>query len=487
MKDATSSRVRKPIGPLRKCDDSLVLTDKEKAGLMNSFFANIGKNIAAKLAKPPGNATTDVYRSDLGDTSPPLLSHIQISPQRICRKVNELNSNKSSGPDNLSPKLLKLAGDDVVTSMYRLLNASIESESLYSSWKIAKLTPTFKKDDATEIGNYRLISLLSIPSKILESEVNDTLVHHVFKEHRLASDRQWAYRQGHSTELLLVRLTETWRKAVDSGLTLAVAFVDFRKAFDSVLHQVLLEKLRPSFGICDKALGWIASYLNGRKQYTIVNGYNSDTLPVSIGIPQGSVLGPTLFSLFVNDLPSNVKSGSVYLFADDITIYCIKRTAGEAVAQLDKALDELYDWCILNRLTPHPEKSEAMLICKTRATGPMAPIHIGTDAIVWVNKSRLLGITVDNKLSWVPHMLDLMKSFAKKLDLIRRSRFLPKNVLTNFYFKVILPSVTFGLVLWGSCFNADLFDSLERLHFRAARIIFNLPKDMRSLDLLSIR
>ena len=222
--------------------------------------------------------------------------------------------------------------------------------------------------------------------------MNDTLVHHVFKEHRLASERQWAYRQGYLTELLLVHLTETWRKAVNSGLAVAVAFVDFCKAFDSVLHQVLLEKLRANFVICDKALGWIASSLNGRKQYTVVNGYNSDTMPVSAGIPQGSVLGPTLFSLFVNDLPLNVKSGSVYLFADDIMIYCIKRTADEAVTQLDKALDELYDWCILNRLTPHLEKSEAiMLICKTHATGPVAPIHIGTDAIVWVNKSHLLG------------------------------------------------------------------------------------------------
>ena len=96
---------------------------------------------------------------------------------------------------------------------------------------------------------------------------------------------------------------------------MAVVFVDFRKAFDSVSHQVLLEKLRVNFGICDKALGWIASYLNGRKQYTVVNGYSSDTMPVSVGIPQGSVLGPTLFSLFVNDLPSNVKSGSVYTYS----------------------------------------------------------------------------------------------------------------------------------------------------------------------------
>ena len=162
-------------------------------------------------------------------------------------------------------------------------------------------------------------------------------------------------------------------------------------------------------------------------------------MPVSVGIPQGSVLGPKLFSLFTNDLPSRVKSGSLYIVADDTTIYCIKRTTDEAVDQLDKAVGELYDWCILNRLTPHSEKSEAMLICKTRDIGSVAPIHIGIVAIEWVNKSCLLGTTVDDKLSRVPHMLDLKKSFAKKRDLIRTARFLPKNVLINFYFKVILP------------------------------------------------
>ena len=135
VKEATSSRVRKPIEPLRKCDDSLVLTEEEKAGLMNSFFANIGTNIAAKLPIPPGNATTGAYKSDLGDTSPLLLSQIEVSPRRIC-----------------------MQGEDIVPSMYRLFNTSIESESLYSSWKIVKLTPIFKKDDVTEIkitGQYR--------------------------------------------------------------------------------------------------------------------------------------------------------------------------------------------------------------------------------------------------------------------------------------------------------------------------------------------
>ena len=117
-------------------------------------------------------------------------------------------------------------------------------------------------------------------------------------------------------------------------------------------------------------------------------------------------------------------SGSVYLYADDTTVYCIKRTADEAVAQL-----KLYNWCLLNRLTPHPEKSEAMLISKTRAVGPMISIRMGTDIIEWVNKFRLSGMTVDDTVTWIPHMLDLQKSFAKKLDLIRRAP--NENIVQN--------------------------------------------------------
>lgn len=128
---------------------------------------------------------------------------------------------------------------------------------------------------------------------------------------------------------------ETWRKAIDSGLTMAV---DFHRPFDCVSHPVLLDKLCKNFGICDQALGCIASYLNGTKQYTVVNGNNSDTMAVSIGIPQGLVIGLTLLSLFTSDLPSSFTPGSIYLFPDDTMMYCLKQMADEVVAQLDKAL-----------------------------------------------------------------------------------------------------------------------------------------------------
>ena len=152
--------------------------------------------------------------------------------------------------------------------------------------------------------SYRPISLLSIPSKILESVVNDALVTHVFASNNLASDRQWAFRKGFSTKLLLTQLTELWRKEVDKGNAVAVAFIDFKKAFDCVQHEHLLTK--KNSGILGPLHNWLKIYLSNRLQYTVVNGVKSKMQSVSVGIPQGSVLGPTLFALYTSDLPSSV-------------------------------------------------------------------------------------------------------------------------------------------------------------------------------------
>ena len=173
------------------------------------------------------------------------------------------------------------------------------------------------------------------------------------------------------------------------------------------------------------------------------------------------------------------------MFADDTTVFCIGDTADEAIAKLNRALQEVYDWCGGNQLTPHPGKSEAMLLCMGDPTGPIAPVFLGDSSIKWVTKARVLGLTVDNKLTWDVHVMDVKKSFATKLELLKRSRFLPKSVLRDFCFKVILPSVKYGLILWGACCNSKIHDSIERLHCRASRIIFNLPKDMPSKEVLA--
>ena len=157
------------------------------------------------------------------------------------------------------------------------------------------------------------------------------------------------YRTGYSMELLLMHLTETWRRAVDFGLVVEVAFVTFKKAFNSVCHAVLETKLERDFGIRGPLLDRSKSYLKGRQQVTIANDVNSGILPVSYGIPQGSVLGPTLFTMFTNNLPMSVVSGLSYLFADDTTSYCIGTSADKATAQLNLAMHELYSWSGLSK------------------------------------------------------------------------------------------------------------------------------------------
>ena len=148
------------------------------------------------------------------------------------------------------------------------------------------------------------------------------------------------------------------------------------------------------------------------------------------------------------------------MYADDTSIFCVGQSADSAIALLNKALQEVYRWCLVHRLTPHPGKSKVMIISKKTIMG----LLLGDSVLRYVTKTRLLGMTVDDNLTWVPHVLGLKKSFANKLELLKRSRFLPKDVLTKFYFTVILPSINYGLVLWGSCCNSELINSIDRLH-----------------------
>ena len=175
----------------------------------------------------------------------------------------------------------------------------------------------------------------------------------------------------------------------------------------------------------------------------------------------------------------------VCMKAYDTTIYCIGKTIDEVSVALNRSLKELYAWSVKNILTPHPKKSECMLIYRGSFTGPLPPIYLGGNTLERVTHSRLLGVIIDHKLGWSIHIKELKKSFANKLSLIKKSRFLPKQGLLNLYFKVIIPEVTYGISVWGGTNRQDNFNSLESLHSRAARVIFNFAKDLLSAEALT--
>ena len=265
--------------------------------------------------------------------------------------------------------------------------------------------------------------MLSVPSKILESCVTDSIVDHVFTRNQLVTEYQWAYRKGHSTDLLLAHLTETWRRALDSNLVVGVLFIYFQKAFDSISHKILICKLEHNYGIKGNLLAWARDYLSKRKQYTVVNGELSDQAYVTSGVPQGSVLGPTLFALYTGDLPEAVSSASLYMYADDTTIYCIGESVDSVTNTLNNALKELEDWSSKNNLVPHPKKCEAMMLLRGSFTGPLNALTLCNHTIKWVTHARLLGVTIDDKLKWAQHISEVKKSFVNKLNLLKRSSF----------------------------------------------------------------
>ena len=195
-------------------------------------------------------------------------------------------------------KLLKLAGTTVVAPLTSLFMHSIRECRVCNNWKVARLRPIFKKNDPTEMGNYRPLSLLSVPSKILESCVANMIVKHVFSDNEaLVTGNQWTYRKGRSTKLLLILLTETWRRAIGNKLVVGAVFIDFQKGFGCVSHPILLRKLEHNFGNTGNLLAWLGDNLSEREQYIVINGVPSENTKVAHSIPQGSVLGPILFAL----------------------------------------------------------------------------------------------------------------------------------------------------------------------------------------------
>ena len=258
------------------------------------------------------------------------------------------------------------------------------------------------------------ISLLSIPGKLLENVVSQQLDNFLYGSN-LISMNQWGFRKGGSPELLLLSLTEQWRLALDESNIIGVVFIDFQKAFDCVNHTVVKDKLH-SIGITGSFYDWLLNYLENRKQFVTVNGSNSELLEIDTGVPQGSLLGPRLYSIYSSDLPGATTNASVEMFADDTTAFCIGKTVDEVLSNIQKAIADLNKWAKDNFMTIYPAKTELMLLSKSKFIGPLQKICLGPNELSFVSKATCLGIHIDNKLSWSQHVKSLSKRFSARVN-----------------------------------------------------------------------
>ena len=316
-------------GPLSH-KSTIITDDKQKSNLMNSFFANVGERLATKVEPQLPISNSLIYRVT------PCVS--QIIPD-VSSFNNAFDSSvklgKACGPDNISAQDLKLCEPIAINVLFKVFKKSVEAVSFPEIWKTAKVTCLHKKGSKKDCNNYRPISLLSISSKVVECFICTMLNSHL-ENNNLLSPNQWGFRKKSSTEDLLLHMIEKWHLALDNGKSIAVLFIDYQKAFDSVSHDILLNKLS-ACGISGLLYEYIHSYLRNRSQYTVLNGVKSEKKSVRFGVPQGSILGPNLFSVFVNDMPQVVKKdGDLELFADDTTAVEFWNSIDEAVSKIKK-------------------------------------------------------------------------------------------------------------------------------------------------------
>jgi len=311
-------------------------------------------------------------------------------------------------------------------------------------WKLEKVNAIFKKGSPADVFNYRSISLLSIPSKLLESQIRSLIDNHLnscgMNSCGTKSCKQWGFTKGLSTEGMLISMTEKWTITIDNGQTVGAVFIDFQKAFDTVHHDILSYKLN-AIGISGSLHEWLMSFLFNRCQFTDVNDCRSAIDFVYYGVSQGSLLGPRLYNIYVNDLPDHTDSGDLYMYADDTTVYCIGPNVNQVISSLNETMKQVLMWSVNNRLTIHPIKTEAMILKKSAFVGPLRPLHFGVGLINLVDSTTCLGLKIDPRLSWSVHIDSVKKHVTQKVGALKRMRILPKQSLEEIYFKSIIPSV----------------------------------------------
>ena len=456
----------------------IVLENAEKANVMNDYFSNIGKELANEIVpKPTTNQASHFFRVT------PTLSDFQTNIDTFTKAFKgSVKPGKAGGHDNISPRDLNLCSDSVVQGLHKVFKRSIESGKFPTSWKRAKVSCIHKKGSKKDCSNYRPISLLTTTSKVVERAIYLQLKDHlnIFDLH---SPNQWGFRENHSTEDLLLHMTEKWHKALDDGKCVAVLFVDLKKAFDTISHDVLHKKLA-AHGLSGNALLYIQDYLANRNQFTIVNGSSSRDSKVEYGVPQGSILGPACFTMNIADMPTMIDSDSE-LFADDKTTFEIDKSIDCALTRLQKSIHQVESYTSTNSLTVHPEKCEIIIISRSPFIGPLPNISINGKSIKFVDSTKCLGLTIDSRLNWKKHIQKSSQAFGSKIKKLFRMKSFSTKTLQTVYQQGILPSILYGIKVWGSC-NTNLLQDIESLHIKAARFVKRINKRTADSDVLKI-
>ena len=418
---------------------------KEIAERFCDFYCKVGPELAKKI----GHEKERSYKDYMGAPVEDSLFWRPSTPGEVEEICKALDGRKGMGWDAVSPRVIKAVARELSGPLSRLFNCCMREGYYPESFKVARVVPVFKSEDPIQFSNYRPVSVLPVLSQVFERILKSRLVQ-FFADQEVIIPSQYGFRSGHSTAMAILDMVEKIRGAWSEKNSALGVFVDLKKAFDTVDHNILLQKLE-HYGIRGPTLKILESYLKDRSQYVCYGGHESERGSVSCGVPQGSVLGPLFFLIYVNDMVSASKDLELVLFADDTNIFAKSENPSELIRKVNKGMNEIEKWFKCNRLTLNLKKTEYVFFeGPSKKEKAEQGLEIGGQVIRRVEGARFLGVWVDEKLRWAEHIGNVVAKIGRLTGVIGRVRTaLGGRSVHMLYNALVLPHLQYCLIVWG--------------------------------------
>ena len=446
------------------CENKIINDPMSIANAFNDYFANIGANLVSTIN---ANDNNENYKQYLTIPSNKVCIFNAITEYQVIEIIDKMENKSSSGHDSISNKIIKFCKDQISKTLTIIINQMLHSGIFPTNLKISKIIPLHKKSDVNLLSNYRPISLLPTLSKIFERVIYNQLYTY-FDHNNLLNEQQYGFRSKHSTELAAIKLIDNIKYEIDQRHTPVNIYIDLSKAFDTLNFDILLYKLR-YYGVTGVAFDLLKSYLTDRKQYVNLNNHKSDVLPIKTGVPQGSILSPLLFSIYINDLIFISNKFKFLMYADDTTIYFnLEDFSNDNLTNsITNELSKLNIWLSQNRLSLNADKTKYMIFHPRQKN--VTPVHIAMDGkqIEIVKSFKFLGIMFDESLTWKSHVHMITNKLSKVVGIINKLKHVyPLNALTSIYNSLFVSHMNYGLLLWGT-----QTDDVYKIQKKAVRYI----------------
>jgi hypothetical protein len=429
-----------------KVGNDIVQDETTVAGMFNDFFVTKVENLRKEIDT---KGLPDPLSKAKGDTKTKFILK-PVTVGQVLKAIMKLKNKSSTGFDQINSKVLKAGGEVLARPLCYIINTSITSGKFPGRWKEAKLIPIHKKGDTQDVKNYRPVANLCVISKVLETVVHDQISRHCNKEDIIPRS-QHGFQSGKSTLTATISMVDKWQQAMEKEQSTGVLQFDLSAAFDTLDHGIMARKLA-SLNFSDQSLKWVKSYLGGRVQQVQVGNSLSPVRHLDIGVPQGSVLSPLLFLIYISDIEEWVRSATVTGYADDTSLSMSSSDMPSLLKNLESEAAEVLTYMAVNKLVANPSKTSFLLIRgKKNKKWEETSIKIGNSPVKESACEKILGITIQNNLKWNEQHNNTVNALRYKVFIIRRLVYhLPRWAIVKLLDGIIFSNVRYCLPLWGS-------------------------------------